>query len=193
MPLLLQTSGIPNLVFKLGHCVEVLGYLNSQWAKTKAGQNNIRAMSADLHKDSCGLGPRNCQFENRVSQILAKAKECVMDYNSWVRMIARNHLKESSKIWLQFKNVEYVVGKMGCFYVLVCILCYGTYVFNCYTTCLHTLHFSVISKLNKGYSANADLFYLNYQTQSALRNTLMLLSKVFFMKTTNCGSMHCSQ
>ena len=69
---------------------------------------------------------------------------------------------------------------MGCFYVLVCILCYGTYVFNCYTTCLHTLHFSVISKLNKGYSANADLFYLNYQTQSALRNTLMLLSKVFF-------------
>ena len=74
---------------------------------------------------------------------------------------------------------------MGCFYVLVCILCYGTYVFNCYTTCLHTLHFSVISKLNKGYSANADLFYLNYQTQSALRNTLMLLSKVFFMKTAN--------
>ena len=134
MPLLLQTSGIPNLVFKLGHCVEVLGYLNSQWAKTKAGQNNIRAMSADLHKDSCGLGPRNCQFENRVSQILAKAKECVMDYNSWVRMIARNHLKESSKIWLQFKNVEYVVGKCDAF---MCWFVYYVMVHMYSTAILH--------------------------------------------------------
>ena len=134
MPLLLQTSGIPNLVFKLGHCVEVLGYLNSQWAKTKAGQNNIRAMSADLHKDSCGLGPRNCQFENRVSQILAKAKECVMDYNSWVRMIARNHLKESSKIWLQFKNVEYVVGKWDAF---MCWFVYYVMVHMYSTAILH--------------------------------------------------------
>ena len=135
MSLLIQTSGIPKLVFKLGHhCVEVLGYLNSQWAKTKAGQNNIRAMSADLHKDSCGLGPRNCQFENRVSQILAKAKECVMDYNSWVRMIARNHLKESSKIWLQFKNVEYVVGKWDAF---MCWFVYYVMVHMYSTAILH--------------------------------------------------------
>ena len=192
MPLLLQTSGIPNLVFKLGHCVEVLGYLNSQWAKTKAGQNNIRAMSADLHKDSCGLGPRNCQFENRVSQILAKAKECVMDYNSWVRMIARNHLKESSKIWLQFKNVEYVVGKWDAF---MCWFVYYVMVHMYSTAILHVyiLYTLVLSpNWTKGV-VNAAFFYLNYQTQSAFRNTLMLLSKVFFMKTTNCGSMHCSQ
>ena len=68
---------------------------------------------------------------------------------------------------------------MGCFYVLVCILCYGTYVFNCYTTCLHTLHFSVISKLNKGCS-ECSLFLSKLSNAICFQKHIDAFVKGFF-------------
>ena len=61
---------------------------------------------------------------------------------------------------------------------------YGTYVFNC----VHTLHFSVISKLNKGCS-ECSLFLSKLSNAICFQKHIDAFVKGFFMKTANGHSL----